>query len=101
VTYSNACEADAAAVSIDHRGECADANECGGIAGIPCDEGEFCMFRPGECEIADNLGMCRTIPQGCPDIYEPVCGCDGVTYANRCEAAAAAMSIDHVGECRE
>ena len=74
---------------------------CGGIIGIPCEEGEFCMFRPGECNIADNIGVCTPIPDVCPEIYEPVCGCDGVTYGNRCLAAAAAMSIDYPGECGE
>jgi hypothetical protein len=72
---------------------------CGGITGIPCDDGEYCRFAPGTCDIADNQGVCAPVPQGCPDVWDPVCGCDGVTYSNACEAAMAGQSIDHLGEC--
>ncbi|MEK6676747.1 MAG: Kazal-type serine protease inhibitor domain-containing protein [Planctomycetota bacterium] len=98
VTYCNECEATVVGVAIDHPGEC--EHVCGGIAGIPCDDGEFCRLPVGSC-CCDFQGVCKPIPDGCPDIYEPVCGCDGVTYGNRCEAAMAGQSIDHHGECPE
>ena len=96
-TYANECFAIQAGVSIDYRGECRDA--CGGIAGLPCDDGEFCKFRPGTCDVSDNMGVCEPVPQVCPDVVDPVCGCDGTTYGNECEASMAGVSIDHRGEC--
>lgn len=96
-TYGNACEAALQGVSIDHFGPCREV--CGGIMGIPCPDDQFCRFPPGECDVSDNMGLCRMIPQACPDVYIPVCGCDGITYSNECEAAVAGMSINHAGEC--
>lgn len=73
---------------------------CGGIAGIPCDDpNEFCKFPTDTCGSADIFGVCTPIPTGCPRVWDPVCGCDGVTYGNECEADAAGMSIAHRGEC--
>ncbi len=78
---------------------------CGGIAGLPCDDGEFCLFPPGTCDVADRMGVCRDLPDpnnvGCTTEWEPVCGCDGVTYGNICEMMAAGQSMDHPGECEE
>ena len=98
VTYDNECESDMAGVSIDHRGECGQI--CGGFAGIPCDDpNEFCKFPEGTCDWADIFGVCTPIPDECPDVWEPVCGCDGVTYANECEADRATVSLRHRGPC--
>ncbi len=96
-TYGNECEADMARVSILHHGPCDQL--CGGIAGLPCGPGEFCKFPDGTCDIADRQGVCRPIPTACPDVWIPVCGCDGVTYGNECEADAASMSVNYPGVC--
>lgn len=37
----------------------------------------------------------------CLEIYKPVCGCDGFTYDNACEAYNAGIKIYYRGECRK
>lgn len=64
-----------------------------------CPDFAFCRLHDGICDSADVMGVCTPVPQACPDVWLPVCGCDGVTYGNRCEAYAARVSIAHAGEC--
>jgi hypothetical protein len=72
---------------------------CGGITGIPCtDPATYCKLPDGHC-CCDFMGTCEPIAEVCVDVWEPVCGCDGITYGNDCEAAAAGMSVDYEGEC--
>ena len=73
---------------------------CGGIAGLPCGEGDYCQMAEGTCNIADNMGVCRPQSEMCTRDYRPVCGCDGRTYGNACTAGGAAMSLDYMGECK-
>lgn len=73
---------------------------CGGKVATKCSGStEFCNLGAGKCTTPEASGVCRTKPQICTMDYTPVCGCDEVTYANSCNAAAAGASVDHAGEC--
>lgn len=74
-------------------------SSCGGFAGDTCGPDEWCDYA-ADCGGDDGTGTCRPRPEGCGEIYMPVCGCDGVTHSNECEAQAAGVDVMHSGECR-
>lgn len=61
-----------------------------------CGRDRYCAFDEGTC---GGVGVCQTRPEVCTRIYDPVCGCNGVTYGNACEAAAAGVSVSSEGAC--
>lgn len=75
---------------------------CGGLLGAGCPTGQYCSYPVDAlCGAADATGRCAAIPEGCADIYLPVCGCDDKTYGNACEAAVAGVSVASEGECSD
>jgi hypothetical protein len=66
-----------------------------------CPEGEYCREQKvGQCPNKKHFGVCAVKPTRCQDIYKPVCGCDGVTYTNACQAAAAGVAVRKAGACQ-
>ncbi len=63
-----------------------------------CSDGDYCAHLPGEC---DSVGQCVSRPQECDASIRPVCGCDGKNYLNEVVAAAAGVSVAHLGRCED
>jgi|SRR5579859_6309980 len=74
VTYSNSCLADNAGVTRYLKGPC-----------------------PGDC--IDPQKKIRNIGIMCFEVYDPVCGCDGMTYPNTCWADKAGVTRYVKGAC--
>jgi len=70
------------------RASCFVNDDCGPL--------ELCARPPGECS---GDGECRPSDDTCPAACDEVCGCDGRSYCNACEAAQAGVSVLRVGSC--
>jgi predicted Ser/Thr protein kinase len=94
-TYENMCLARASGTGWDHYGDC---HACSGDH--PCGSKQYCRYPEGAtCGSAGVRGLCMQRPYDCLHVDAPVCGCDGTTYRNTCEAHAAGASIAHGGSC--
>lgn len=125
ITYSNSCVAAANGVNIKSKNciveECNQDIDCGThqdpnckyicrdnecveicedsltcSSNNDCNEGYFC--KSINC---NEIGECIPIPSYCPEIYNPVCGCDNKTYDNNCFASMNGVNISSQNECRD
>jgi hypothetical protein len=69
---------------------------CGGGYEDPCGAGRYCHTTEG----CGTVGHCRPRDY-CDDSEGPlvICGCDGKTYQDQCEAVTAGISWAHEGAC--
>jgi hypothetical protein len=95
VTYENACTANQHGATVKSEGPC----RCDGRTGNTCSDGDFCDHDPGTCFIRDAEGVCVEVGEYCLAVYDPVCGCDGVTYSNDCDRIQHRAQKLHDGAC--
>lgn len=80
-----------------------EGESCGGFRATPapCNQNQFCQWEAEDiCGAADAPGTCQYRPEICTEEFNPVCGCDGQTYGNPCNANGAGTSVAQLGECR-
>ncbi|MSQ83303.1 MAG: hypothetical protein EXR77_10505 [Myxococcales bacterium] len=65
--------------------------------GAACGKDGYCAGPTGLCS---GTGKCTSKPMMCPDVVQPVCGCDGQTYGNLCEAATLGVNVVASGACK-
>jgi coxsackievirus/adenovirus receptor len=98
LTYSNGCMARNACVAIKHKGICP-------LPPPRCPDQDQDGYSPigGQCGPIDCNDRDSWINPGmaCLDIFDPVCGVDGKTYSNSCEALKHCVQIKHEGECAQ
>jgi coxsackievirus/adenovirus receptor len=94
-TYGNECEARCDGQDSFDEGEC-NTNSCNNNMDCPVVEG--CISR---CDAGQCLVRCEPEECLCPTVYAPVCGENGQTYGNQCEARCSNQPIQHDGPCLE
>lgn len=86
-TYNNPCDLGCRGIPLAHEGAC-------GAVGDLCNADSDCL-QGNSCQNQ----QCVEVGCFCAEIYQPVCGTDGVTYGNSCTLGCARGTLAHDGEC--
>lgn len=99
-TYANECELLKGGARPDRQGACGKGGKEGRSckSNTDCEGNTFCEFKEGTCG-NQGAGHCVERTEACTREFQPVCGCNGTTYPNACEARRAGVSIRSQGEC--
>ncbi len=90
------CPCGAACILPDAPGRCTPSTTTPCTDNSMCAAAQYCQKREGDCT---GNGACTVRPRVCPLVFQPVCGCDGMTYDNGCLAARAGVSVASQGPC--
>lgn len=95
-TYATSCHAWQAGVNVDSEGECPEKIVfCS--ANADCKEAEFCS----KSTCGQVKGLCQLKGNAfCPQVFDPVCGCDQVTHPSSCHALSRGVNVAYKGECK-
>jgi predicted Ser/Thr protein kinase len=93
--YENMCLARASGTGWDHAGDCRSCR-----VDLPCPLTQYCRYPAVDaCGTSGAQGICMQRAFDCVRVDAPVCGCDGTTYRNVCEAHTDGVSVAHGGGC--
>lgn len=85
----------AAAAAAAHRPAGVREHRC--TSQKDCVSGEYCKL---DNELGcEGSGECAKMPQMCIEVFNPVCGCDGRSYGNPCQAAEFGSNVHFHGVC--